>query len=72
MVKKVFLNREKAIPTAHAPSVSRENTASTRRNRLITEQLHFMILHETAQSFPKCKTTGRSLLSKFRAPAQEE
>jgi hypothetical protein len=51
MAKKVFLNRERAIPTAQVPSVRREETdsevASSRRNTPVlatSEQLPFSIL----------------------------
>ena len=77
MSKKLFLNREKVIPTAQAPSVSREEpeseVASSSRNSPvseISEQLPFIIFDETSNPFPKFNATGRSLLIKFRLPAQ--
>ena len=79
MAKKMFLNRERATPTAQAPSISREEPEaeiafSSRNNHVseIHEQLPFMILDETSKSFPKCNTTGRSLLIKFRPPGEEQ
>ena len=77
--RKKFLNRERTIPTAHAPSVSREDSdleaSSSSRNILDFEteqQLPFIILDETSKSFPKCNTTGRSLLMKFKSPGEEQ
>ena len=72
MVKKVFLNSERAIPAAGAPSLSREEIASTSRNSTVSEQLTFLILDETSKSFPKFNTTGRSFLIKFRIPGEEQ
>jgi hypothetical protein len=37
----------------------------------IIEQLPFLILDETSKSFPKFNATGRSLLIKFRPPAED-
>jgi hypothetical protein len=78
MSKKLFLNRESVIPTAQAPSVSREEpqseVASSSRNlpeSEISEQLPFFILDETSKSFPNFNATGRSLLIKFRPPTQD-
>jgi len=75
----MFPNGERAIPTAQAPSVSREEAllevASSSRNILgseTTQQLPFMILDETSKTFPKFNTTGRSLLIKFRSPGKEQ
>ena len=75
----MFLNRDKAAPTAEAPSVSREETvfevASSSRNILGSEkiqQLPLMILDETSNPFLKFNTTGRSLLIKFRSPGTEQ
>jgi len=56
MTKKMFLNRERAIPTAtEAPSVSREDIVpSTSRNisaSETTEQLPFRILDELLNLF---------------------
>jgi hypothetical protein len=64
--EKTFLNRERALPTAQAPTVSRKEAvlevASSSRNILgleTTQQPPFMILDETSKSFPKFNTTGR-------------
>jgi hypothetical protein len=72
MAKKVFLNRERAIPSAQTPSLSREEIASTSRNNQLSEQLPFMFLNETSKSFPKFNATGRSLLIKFHSPTEEQ
>jgi len=75
MAKILFLNRERVIPTAQAPSVSREEpeseVASSSRNSPvseISEQLPFFILDESFKSFPKFSATGRSMLIKFGPP----
>ena len=75
MSKKLFLNREKVIPTAQAPSVSREEPESEVASSSryipvsgISEQLPFLLLDETSKSFAKLNATGRSLLIKFRPP----
>ena len=68
MAKKVFLNRERAIPTADFPSVSWEETASTSRNSPVSEQLPFLILDDTS----KFNATGRSVLIKFKTPVEEQ
>jgi hypothetical protein len=71
MAKKVFLNRERAIPTVQAPSLSREESdlevASSSRNITgsETKELPFLILDETSKFLPKFNTTGRSLIVKF-------
>ena len=77
--EKMFLNRERAIPTAQAPSVSREEpdleVASSSRNTSeleTTEQLPFIILDETSKSFPNFNTTWCSLLIKFKSPGEEQ
>jgi len=72
MAKKVFLIRERALPTAQTTSKSRAEIASTIRNKQLSEQLPFMILDETSKSFPKCNATGRSLLIKFNSPVEEQ
>jgi len=69
MAKKVFLNRERAIPCAQAPSVSREEIASSSRNKHVSEQLPFMTLGET---YPKFNTAEHSLLIKFNSPGEEQ
>ena len=77
MAKKMFLNRERATPTAQAPSISREEKesvvgSSSRNNHVseIREQLPFMILDETSNFFPKFNASGRSLLIRFRPPGE--
>jgi len=79
MAKKLFLNRERAIPTAQVPSVSREEPESevlfSDRNNPeseITERLPFYILSETSKSFSKFNATGRSLLIKFKPPGEDQ
>ena len=79
MAKKLFLNRERAIPTAQVPSVSREEPESevlfSDRNSPeseITERLPFYILSETSKTFSKFNATGRSLLIKFKPPGEEQ
>ena len=74
----MLLNRERAIPTVQAPSISREEpdsrVHSSSRNMSgseTTKELPFLILDETSKSFPKCNTTGRSLIIKFKLPGQE-
>jgi len=75
----LFLNKERVIPTAQVPSVSKEDpdseVASSGRNSPvseITEHLPFIILEETRKSFPKFNATGRSLLIKFSPPGEEQ
>ena len=79
MAKKVFLKRERAIPTVQAPSVGREepdlevasssiNTSGSEK----TKELPFLILDETSNTFPKFNTTGRSLIIKFKLPGEEQ
>ena len=72
MAKKVFINRERAIPTVDVRSVSREEIASTSRNNPVSERQPHLILDETSKSFPKFNATGRSLLIKFRTPGEEQ
>jgi len=80
MAKKLFLNTERAIRTAHVPSVSREEPESEEvlfsdRNSPeseITEQLPFFILSETTKTFSKFNANGRSLLIKFKPPGEEQ
>jgi hypothetical protein len=71
------LNRERVIPTAKSPAIRREEpeseVASSSGNISLSgiiEQLPFLILDETRISFPKFNETGRSLLIKFRPPAE--
>ena len=79
MAKKVFLNRERAIPTVHAPSISREEldsgVPSSSRNisgSETTKELPFLILDETSKCLPKFNTTGRSLIIKFKLPGEKQ
>ena len=78
MANEMFLNMERAIPTAPAPSVRREEAVlealSSSRNILgfeATQQLPFMLLMRL-QSLRKFNTTGRNLLIKFRSPGEEQ
>jgi len=80
MAKKLFLNteRERVIPNARAPSVSREEpkseVSSSSRDSLMSEisqQLPLLHLDETSSTFPKFNATGRTLLIKFRRPAED-
>ena len=72
MSEKVFLSSESAIPSAHVPSVSRVEIASSSRNNQLLKQLPFMILDEITKSFPKFNATGRNLLIKFNSPVEEQ
>ena len=72
MVKKVFLNRERDIPTAETHSVSRADTPSSSRNIPVSEQLPFRIFDETSKFFPTFNATGRNLLIKFNSPGEEQ
>jgi hypothetical protein len=80
MAKKLFLERERAMFTAEAPSLSREDpdsviASSSNRNSPVlgtTRRLPFMILDETSKSFPKCNATGRIMLIMFRALGEEQ
>jgi hypothetical protein len=65
MPKKLFLHRERAMPTARVPSRSSGRSesviASTSRNSLVfdtTVQLAFKILDDTSKSFQNLKQTG--------------
>jgi hypothetical protein len=73
---KMILNRARAISTAEAPSVSRNEIAlSTSRSSLVletAEQPPFKNLDETSKSFRKFNATGRSLLIKFNSPGEEQ
>jgi hypothetical protein len=73
MMKKTILNRARAIPTAEAPSVSREEIAPySSRNSPTSDQLPFRILDETCKTFLKFNTTGCSLLTNFKSPGEEQ
>jgi len=67
MAKKVFVNRERAIPSPQTTSESREEITSTSRYNPLSEQLPFMIVDETSNSFPKFNATGCRLLIKFNS-----
>jgi len=67
MTKRMFSNRQRAIPTALNRD-EEEIAPSSSRNSLVsetTEQLLFKILDETSKSFRNYNATGRSLLIKF-------
>jgi hypothetical protein len=75
----VFLKRERATPTVHAPSVNREEpgsgVSSSSRNisgSETTKELPFVILDETSKNFPKFNTTGRNLIIKFKLPGEKQ
>jgi hypothetical protein len=78
IAKKLFLNRERGIPTAQVPSIRREEPdsevpSSPSRNspRSVTsEQLHLTILDESSKSFPKFNGTGLSVLINFSSPGE--
>jgi hypothetical protein len=80
MAKKMFLERERAIPAAEVPSLTREESdsgiaSSSGRNSPVlgtTRQLPFTILEETSKTFPKFNATGRSMIIQFRAPGEEQ
>jgi hypothetical protein len=79
MAKKLFLKRERATPTAQAPSISREENdlevpSSSSNNHVseIRKQLPFMILDETSKSFSKFNASGRSMLIRFRTPDEKQ
>ena len=70
------MNRARAIPTAEAPSVSREEIApSSSRSNLVSEttgQLPFNILDETSKYFLKFNATGHSLFTEFNSLGEEQ
>jgi hypothetical protein len=78
MAKKMFLTRQRAIPTTEIPPVTAGRTeleagpssGSTSSRR--ADELPFMILDETTKSFPKFNATGRSLLIKFNSPGEKQ
>ena len=76
MAKRMFLNRERVIPSAQVPFVKREEpdtemaSSSVRNSPVFEKQLLFKILDETSKSFPKCNATGRSLLIKLNSPGE--
>jgi len=70
MAKKGFLSRERTIPSAQIPSISKEEIASTSKNNPWSEQLPFMILEETSKSIRNA--SGRILLIKFNSPVEEQ
>ena len=78
MAKKMFLNRERAIPSTQVPSVRREEpdteiaSSSIWNTPMSEKQLPFNILDETSKSFPKFNANGRSLLIKFNSPAKSK
>jgi hypothetical protein len=79
MVKKIFLDRQRAIPTAevHPVSTGRTESEAGKSDRSTpvsgtADDLPFMILDEATKSFPKFNATGRSLLIKFNFPGEEQ
>jgi len=60
------------VSSAQAPSVSREETASTSGKKPVSEQLPFLILDDVLKSFPKFNTTWRRLLITFNSPSEKE
>ena len=75
----MFLNGKRAIPTVHAPSISREEpdsgVPSYSRNISVSEttkELPFLILDENSKSFPKFNTTGTSLIIKFKLAGEKQ
>jgi hypothetical protein len=68
MAKKMFVTRQRAIPTTEVPAVSAGRTeseagpSSGSPSSRIADELPFMILDETTESFPKFNATGNSLL----------
>jgi len=78
MAKKMFLNRERVIPSAQVPSVRREEpdteiaSSSIWKSPVSEKHLPFKILDETSKSFPKFNATGRSLLIKFNSLGEEQ
>ena len=73
IAKKLFLNRQRAIPTTDAPSVSRQDiAASSSKNIPASEQLPFRIFDETLEPFPKFNATGRRLLIKFNSLGEQQ
>jgi hypothetical protein len=79
MTKKMFLDRERAIPTTKVPPVSTGRTeseagTSDRSAPLlgIADELPFMILDETTKFSPKLNATGLSLLFKFNSLCEEQ
>jgi len=71
---KVFLNRQRGIPTALNRD-EEEIAPSSSRSCLVTEtteQLPFMILDETSKFFRKFNATESSLLIKCKSPGEEQ
>jgi hypothetical protein len=74
---KLFLRRQKAMPLAQVPYVSRGQSLSaitvTSGNSLLfytKVQLPFNILDRTSKYFPKFKATGRRMMVKFNSPGE--
>ena len=80
MTKKLFLNRERAIPFVQVPLVRREEldteiASSSVWNSSVAEtavQLPFQFLDEASKFFPKFNMTSGSMLIKFKTPGQEQ
>jgi hypothetical protein len=78
MAKKMFLTRQRAIPTTEIPPVTAGRTeleagpSSGSTSSRWADELPFMILDETTKSFPKFNATGPSLLINFNSPGEEQ
>ena len=76
MVKKIFLNRQRAVAATEQRFVRSESGANILfiNNSVLDEtvQLHFTIFDVTSKSFPKLNATGCTLLIKFNSPGEEE
>jgi len=79
MAKKLFLNRERAIPTAQVSFVSREEPESevlfsggNSPVSGITERVLVFILSEMSKSISKINATGHILFIKFKPPGEEQ
>ena len=71
MVEKVFLNRERPIPTTETTSAIRTDLASTSRNNPVSEQLPFWFWIRP-KYFPKFTAIENCLLIKFNSPGVEQ
>ena len=68
MAKKLFLNRETGVSRENPDSEVASSSSINSPVSVRSKQLPFRILDETSKSFPKFKTTGRSMLIKFTSP----
>src|SRR5215470_16841681 len=73
MAKKMFLNRQRAIPTTE-PQSTLEMPLPVRNSRQLGEggELPFDIIRETSKTFSKFNTTGRSVVIKFKPVKQNQ